>query len=100
VLTESVADQLNWQSGTQRRWEDTTLTLTGVVAPSGRDDGDWPFISGAAEPIVEVDANGDRVLVAAGFMHVDEVAAFTGRISDIEVTSWMPLDADAIDAAS
>ncbi len=100
VLTESVADQLNWQSGTQRRWEDTTLTLTGVVAPSGRDDGDWPFISGAAEPIVEVDANGDRVLVAAGFMHVDEVAAFTGRISDIKVTSWMPLDADAIDAAS
>ena len=98
VLTDVVAEQLGWAVGTQRRWEDTTLVLTGIVTPSGRDDGDWSFISGSAEPQVEVTASGDRILVGAGFMHVDEAAALTDRVSDIKISAWMPFDASRLDA--
>ncbi|MDP3951415.1 hypothetical protein [Microbacterium sp.] len=100
LLTESVAEQLGWQAGTERRWDDTTLTLTGIVAPSGRDDGDWVFISGSAEPLVEVDASGNRTLIAAAFIHVDEAAVMVDRVSDMKITAWMPFDAAAIDAST
>jgi len=98
VLTETVADQLGWRPGTERRWEDTTLMLTGIVAPGERDQGDWAFISGSARPLVEVEGGGDRVLVAAGFMHVDQAAAMVDRVRDMKVTAWMPFDTDAIEA--
>lgn len=97
ALTETVAQQLEWEVGTQRRWNDLVLTLTGIVSPSERDRGDWTFINGSIEPLIEVDAGGNRILVVAGFMHVDEVAAFTDRVSDIKVTAWMPFDLAAID---
>lgn len=100
VLTETVAEQLGWQAGTERRWDDTSLTLTGVVAPSGRDDGDWAFISGSVDPLVEVDASGNRILVVAGFMHVDKAAALVDRVRDMKITAWMPFDSAAIDAAT
>ncbi|WP_194422323.1 FtsX-like permease family protein [Microbacterium abyssi] len=100
VLTQATAEQLDWKTGTVRRWEDTTLMLSGIVAPSGRDDGDWAFISGSVEPLVEVDADGNRTLVVAGFMHVDEAAALTDRVREIKTVAWMPFDTDAVDGAS
>lgn len=100
ALTEPIAEQLAWQVGTARRWDGTTLTLTGIIAPSDPDDGDWAFISGSVSPLIEVNASGDRTLVVAGFMHVDEAAALTDRVRDIKITAWMPFDTTAIDAAT
>lgn len=100
VLTETVAEQLAWRTGTERQSGGTTLTLTGLVAPSGSGDGDWAFIGGSSEALVEVSANGDRILVAFGFMHVDEAAALVDRVGEIKTTAWMPFDAAALDAAT
>lgn len=98
VVTADVAEQLNWHVGDVRRWTDTTLQLTGVITPSGRYDGDWAFISGSRTPLVEVDASGNRTLIAAAFMHVDEMSAFTDRTREIKASAWMPLFSGAIDA--
>lgn len=100
AMTETVAQALEWQVGEQRIWDGTPLTLTGIVAPSGRDDADWAFVSGSADPIVEVGASGDRVLIGAGFMHVDEAAALVDRITAIKVASWMPFDTTAVDSTT
>ncbi|WP_404475682.1 ABC transporter permease [Microbacterium aerolatum] len=100
VLTQAIAEQLRWETGTVRQWDGTTLTLTGLVAPSADDDGDWAFISGSVEPLIEVDADGNRTLVTAAFMHVDEAAALTARSGDVKTSAWMPFDSAALDGAS
>ncbi|MFE6733343.1 ABC transporter permease [Microbacterium sp. NPDC057650] len=99
ALTDTIADQLDWKVGTPRVWDDDfTVILTGIVTPSAHDRGDWPFIGGSVDPLIETNANGDRILVVAGFMHVDEVTKLTDLIRDIKLSSWMPFDTDAIEA--
>lgn len=100
VLTETIANHLAWQTGTSRQWGDTKLTLTGIVSPSGRDEGDWRFINGSVDPLIQVSASGDRILVVSGFMHVDQAAALTARVSEIKIKAWIPFNAAAIDAAT
>ena len=100
ALTNRIAAQLDWKVGTERQWEDLTLTLTGTVEPSGRDAGDWTFINGSLTPLIEVDGGGNRILVVAGFMHVDEITALTDRISDIKTSAWMPFEGTALDATT
>lgn len=99
ALTDTIADQLDWKVGTPRVWDgDFTVILTGIVTPSAHDKGDWPFIGGSVVPLIETTANGDRILVVAGFMHVDEVTKLTDLIRDIRLSSWMPFDTDSIEA--
>ena len=100
ALTEPIARQLEWPVGAARSWGELTLTLTGLVAPSHRGDPDWTFVGGSLEPAIELDANGNRILVAAAFMHVDEMARLTDRIREIKITSWMPFDTAGVDAAT
>ncbi|MGO3232051.1 MAG: FtsX-like permease family protein [Microbacterium sp.] len=100
VLTEAVAEQLEWPMGTARNWDGATLELTGLVTPSGRDDGDWAFISGSDTPLVEVSASGDRILVAAAFLNVDETAPLVDRVRNVKISSWMPFDTAALDTAT
>jgi len=100
ALTNRIAAQLDWKVGTERKRDDLTLTLTGTVEPSGRDAGDWTFINGSLTPLIEVDGGGNRILVVAGFMHVDEITALTDRISDIKTSAWMPFEGTALDATT
>ncbi|UJP10863.1 ABC transporter permease [Microbacterium sp. KUDC0406] len=100
ALTDTVAEQLEWKVGAVRRWDDLEVTLTGIVTPSGRDDGDWVFIGGSVDPLIERTADGDRILVVSAFMHVDEAAKLTDRVRDIKITSWMPFATDSVDAAT
>ncbi|MFC4137277.1 MULTISPECIES: ABC transporter permease [unclassified Microbacterium] len=98
ALTDTVARQLDWKVGTERLWDDLSVTLTGVVSPSDEEDRDWLFIGGSVDPLIEIDGNGDRILVVAAFMHVDEASKLTARVRDIKIASWMPFDTSAIDA--
>lgn len=98
VLTSTIAEQLAWPLGSERRWDDSTLTLTGIVTPNGDDEGDWAFIGGSIDPIVEVDANGDRTLIGAGFMHVDQAAVLVDHYNGIKTSAWMPFHASSVDA--
>lgn len=100
VLTKKVASRLAWAVGDQRRSDGMTLTLVGVVVPSGRDDGDWTFISGSAAPVVEVEGGGNSILVGAAFMHVDEAALLTDHVTDMKVSAWMPFRSDGVDVAN
>lgn len=100
ALTETVAEQLAWPVGSERSMAGGTVTLVGVVAPTGHDDADWAFVSGSRSPVVEVDANGNRILIAAGFMHADEMALLTELGRDIKITAWMPFDATGLDAGT
>ena len=100
ALTTEVAEQLAWPVGTERLWDGRTLLLTGTVSATDPDAPDWAFIPGSQRPMVEVSSTGDRILVGAAFMHVDEVAALEDRVRDVKVTSWIPLDTDRITAAN
>jgi len=98
VLTRTVADQLQWEIGAERRQGERTLLLTGLVAPSGRDDGDWTFINGSVEPLIETDGSGNRILVVAAFMNIAQTTVFVDDVRDVKHTSWMPFDTSRLDA--
>lgn len=100
ALTKDVAEQLSWPLGSERQWGDARLTLTGILAPTDVDRGDWSFIPGSTSPVIEVDGSGNRILVAAAFMHADEAAKLADRVADFKVTSWMPIDTAGIDDAT
>ncbi|MEV7631026.1 hypothetical protein AB0N64_01315 [Microbacterium sp. NPDC089318] len=100
VLATDVAERLAWPVGTERISDGMTLRLTGTVAATAPDGGDWAFIPGSLRPMVEVSSSGDRILVGAAFMHVDQVAALEDRDRDVKVTSWMPVRAGRITAAN
>lgn len=100
ALTTTVAEALEWRVGDTRQWDGTTLTLTGLVGPSGHDDGDWSFIAGSITPLVEIGAAGDRILVGAAFLNPAQTDALASRVRNVKITSWMPFDTSAIDAAS
>lgn len=100
ALTATVAEQLRWEVGDARQWDDLTVTLTGIVSPSGHGDDDWSFISGSATPVIEVDGGGNRIIVGAAFLHPDQAASFADRGRNVKVTAWMPFDTGGIDAAS
>lgn len=100
VLAVDVAAQLAWPVGSERVWDGLTLRLTGTVTATTPDAGDWAFVPGSLRPMVEVSTSGDRILVGAGFMHVDQVAALPELVRDVKVTAWMPVRTAGIDAAN
>jgi putative ABC transport system permease protein len=100
ALTQDVAEQLKWPLRSERRWGGARLILTGILAPTDVDHGDWSFVPGSTAPVIEVDGSGNRILVAAAFMHADQAAKLADHVADFKVTSWMPIDTAGIDDAT
>ncbi|WP_345185591.1 ABC transporter permease [Microbacterium panaciterrae] len=98
VLTDKVAETLDWRVGETRRSRALTLTLTGVIASDGSNAQDWRMLNGSLEPLIELTPLGDRIYQGVAFMNPDE-APLLGELAQQAVTySWIPLDGGAIDA--
>lgn len=100
VFTRKVADELKWRVGEQRRWDRLQLTLVGIVTPNGKDAGDWTFIGGSSTPRVEVDGGGNRILIGAAFMHVDEASLLDEWTRNAKINSWMPFRTAGVDVTT
>ncbi|MDT0157427.1 ABC transporter permease [Microbacterium sp. ARD32] len=100
ALTSTVAEELAWEVGAERLWNGLTLILTGTVEPARDGDRDWTFVSGSRRPTIENDRGGNRILVGAGFMHVDEIRAFARHGEGVAIISWIPFDGDAVQAGT